>query len=68
MYGNGTLLKLYRGISVIVIAAGVIGIFVMNGTLIRLDERMIHVVSRLDKIELHHEMSFSGGRSGAAER
>jgi len=55
MHGNGTLLTIYRGISIIVLAAGVISVFAMSNTLIRLDERMMHVEFRLGKIEVHHE-------------
>ena len=57
---NGTVLKIYRGITIIVLTAGVLGIFNMSGAIIRLEEQMNFVKYRLTSIETHHNSSRVG--------
>ncbi len=57
---NGTVLKIYRGITIIVLTAGVLGIFNMSGAIIRLEEQMNFVKYRLTSIEKHHNSARAG--------
>jgi len=61
MKNNGTLLKIYRGVTIIVLAAGVFGIFNMNGAIIRLEEQMGFVKYRLSAIESQQFTISPGG-------
>lgn len=53
------ILNFFMAISILVVAAGVLGIFNMNNSIIRMDERMGHVEYRLVRIEQHHEDNLS---------
>ncbi len=57
---NGTILKIYRGVTIVVLTAGVLGVFNMSGALIRLEEQMGFVKYRLTSIEAHHSSIPSG--------
>lgn len=62
MKNNGTLLKIYRGVTIIVLTAGVFGIFNMSGAIIRLEEQMGFVKYRLTAIENFRNSTHLGER------
>lgn len=55
------ILNIIMGVSIIVIAIGVVGIFNMNNSIIRMDGRMKNVEYRLVSIENHHKNPFLTG-------
>ncbi len=57
---NGGLLAIYRGVTIIVIAAGVFGLFNMNTAITRVIVGMELVEFRLNAIETHHQGNMMG--------
>ncbi len=57
---NGGLLKIYRGVTIVLLTASVLGIFNMYGAVIRLEEQMSFVKYRLTSIEKHHSSTRAG--------
>lgn len=55
---NGSILKIYRGVTIIVIAAGIFSLFNMNMKItkmdVRMDEYVKYIEYRLSRIETHH--------------
>ncbi len=57
---NGSLLAIYRGVTIIVIAAGVFGLFNMSTAITRVIGQLELVEFRLKSIESHHRGSMLG--------
>lgn len=53
---NGTVLRIYRGVTIVLLTASVLGIFNMYGAVIRLEEQMNFVKYRMTNIEIHHDL------------